>query len=436
MRVVRPRPRPPKPRPTFPPGPRPTRNPRTGHTKRPAPTRPALTTPPPPHDKLDTIDSIQVLNEQKKVEAQKQGDSISLTSAANLDFDQKKLTKYPTLNNLADPDAAPSAPPKSPTRSENPSPKMSSKTKKTLKNAGIYFGVSTGSGLISSAPFLALQASQDYSAAEAAPAVIYAQRPPVHQPALPQPPQPSWPHNGPPLPTHGQQPNLPPTQVIQPKIINTEKTGQVVLNTIKKKPKVIVTPKPTGTAVAVVPDVAVAHNQPVTPLPRVNVLNPLPRFQQILPACTKYPLRCAAISTVVTAFSSAGVAVAILDIAALDPKSPTAMMKWMEEKLIDLARHLGIPREELEKVLAKFQPKLIMAHIFAHSMLSVQAFRKRHDMDLQFQYPKHYEELGLSRVQHMLMVLSNNGPALYRYVSNTLQDMERLEPGLFNDPTE
>ena len=34
------------------------------------------------------------------------------------------------------------------------------------------------------------------------------------------------------------------------------------------------------------------------------------------------------------------------------------------------------------------------------------------------------------------MVLTNNGPALYRYVANTLQDMERLEPGLFNDPTE
>ena len=429
-----PRPNPhPKPRPTHPPGPRPTRNPRAGHTKRPAPQRPSPTVQPAPQqDKLDSIDSIQVLNEQRKTEARIQGDSISLASSNDLNLAPKKPNKYPTVENLPDADAAPSAPPKSPTISlDLTTPKKTSKTKQNLKNAGIYFGVSTGSGLISSAPFLALQAVQDANAAEVLPAGAIAQRPNLQQPTLPQYPGPQWPNNAPPLPKHGQPQNLPPSGATQTKVLNTEKTGRVIVNQVKKKPKVIVKPTPATTAVAVP-----SQRPPVTPLPRVNVLNPLPRFQQILPACNAHPLRCAVIGSVITAFSTAGVTVGIQDIVTLDPDSPTAMMKWMEQKLIDLARHLGVPRDKLEITLEKFPPKLLMAHIFTHTIQSVQAFRKRHNMPLQFEYPEHYRKLGLSRVQHILLILTKQGPELYDYISETLKDMERLEPELFDYPAE
>ena len=77
-----------------------------------------------------------------------------------------------------------------------------------------------------------------------------------------------------------------------------------------------------------------------------------------------------------------------------------------------------------------------MAHIFTHTLQSVQAFRKRHNMPLQFEYPEHYRKLGLSRVQHILLILTKQGPELYDYISETLKDMERLEPELFDYPAE
>ena len=440
-------PKPPKPpAPTRPPGPRATRNPRTRGTGTVSPTTP-------PHDqKMDSIDGIQVINEKTQGDAVSVGSksvstkSISAKSISSNDLSLADDPLYPKLkNNLnKDPDAIASAPPASPSRSQTDltasqpnlagQPPKKNSLKKTFVQASVYFGASTASGLISSAPFLALQGqSTGYDAADAAPAMAAntIRRQPYTQPNLPPPqPQPSWPNNQPPLPKYSDPVVVPPKKNLPPKVINVDTPPATVGPKVKPIPKKVVTQKPTPVTVVAQAD------PPVTPLPRYNIRSPLPRFQQILPACKAHPLRCAAISTVVSAFTAAGATLSIRDLVDYDPDDRSAMATWMYNKLDDLCTAFGISRQELENVLSKFNPQVTLAHIFSHALRDTQAFRKRHNMPLRFQYPKEDANLGLSKVQFVMMLLSTQGVALYNYVSETIAIMEVKEPHLFDEPLE
>ena len=404
---------------------------------------------------MDSIDSIQVINEKTQGDTVSVGSksvstkTISAKSISSNDLSLADDPLYPKLkNNLnKDPDAIASAPPASPTRSQTDltasqpnlagQPPKKNSLKKTFIQASVYFGASTASGLISSAPFLALQGqSNGYDAADAAPAMAATntiRRQPYTQPNLPPPqPQPAWPNNQPPLPKYNDPVVVPPKKNLPPKVINVDKPPATVAPKVKPIPKAVVTQKPTpATAVA-----QTNNNPPVTPLPRYNIRSPLPRFQQILPACKAHPLRCAAISTVVSAFTAAGATLSIRDLVDYDPDDRSAMATWMYSKLDDLCTAFSISRQELEDVLSKFQPQVTLAHIFSHALRDTQEFRKRHNMPLRFQYPKEDANLGLSKVQFVMMLLSTQGVALYNYVSETIAIMEVKEPHLFDDPLE
>ena len=138
----------------------------------------------------------------------------------------------------------------------------------------------------------------------------------------------------------------------------------------------------------------------------------------------------------VSAFTAAGATLSIRDLVDYDPDDRSAMATWMYSKLDDLCTAFSISRQELEDVLSKFQPQVTLAHIFSHALRDTQAFRKRHNMPLRFQYPKEDANLGLSKVQFVMMLLSTQGVALYNYVSETIAIMEVKEPHLFDDPLE
>ena len=213
----------------------------------------------------------------------------------------------------------------------------------------------------------------------------------------------------------------------------------VVSDTTYQAPEQVrLTSKPTTVPVinpAPAVHTAVTAKTPPAPTKLPKIIpppTPVPHFfTRTMDTCQRHIRRCQVLSMATAAVISTATTASIYEISKTDQTDDIQLLAWLYRFLQQIADETGKTLAEVLHIVENFPPEhLTQAHIIGTSLEETQAFRKRHNFPLDFEYTERQANINLKYLDFVQILMATRGQELLSYIQKTMGEMLVLEPDL------